>query len=208
VEVDHEMEHSWAGSTKRIRLTAAFLVKAGFDLRKKFGVDIRPNDITIELPHAQILSVEQQGIEVLALENGLWNRISPTDIQNELAVLPDLARPKPSSCQPRRRRVYPRTFAKISPSPAGSCHLSRALAGRLGVVRRGRPADVVPQASPSFRSRACSFLAALDALLAPFVVAHGVRWALEWVAHREVSRLRWTMWTRRSSSRSGSAICV
>jgi len=94
VKVDHEMEHTWAGSTKRIRLHGTFLVKAGFDLRKKFGVDIRPNDITIELPHAQILSVEQQEVEVLALENGFWNRISPTDIQNELAVLPDLARAK------------------------------------------------------------------------------------------------------------------
>ncbi len=92
VQVEHEMEHTWAGSTKRIRLHGTFLVKAGFDLGKKFRVDIRPNDITIELPHAQILSVEQEQIEVLALENGLWNRISPADIQNELAVLPDLAR--------------------------------------------------------------------------------------------------------------------
>jgi hypothetical protein len=92
VEIDHEMEHTWAGSTKRIRLHGAFLVKAGFDLHEKFGVDIRPNDITIALPHAQILSVEQKEVEVLALENGFWNRISPADIQTELAVLPDLVR--------------------------------------------------------------------------------------------------------------------
>ena len=43
----------------------------------------------------------------------------------------------------------------------------------------------------SFRKRLLLFvlglvvLAALDVLLAPFVVAHGVRWALEWVAQRE-----------------------
>ena len=94
VEVEHEMLHTWAGSTKRIRLHGTFLVKAGFDLRKKFNVNIQPNEITIELPDAQILSVEEQSVEVLVLENGFWNRISPVDIQNELAVLPRLARKK------------------------------------------------------------------------------------------------------------------
>ncbi len=94
VEVEHEMLHTWAGSTKRIRLHGTFLVKAGFDLRKKFNVNIRPNEITIELPHARILSIEQLAVEVLVLENGFWNRISPADIQNELAVLPRLAREK------------------------------------------------------------------------------------------------------------------
>ena len=94
VEVEHEMLHTWAGSTKRIRLHGTFLVKAGFDLRKKFNVNIQPNEITIELPDAQILSVEQQSVEVLVLENGFWNRISLVDIQNELAVLPRLARKK------------------------------------------------------------------------------------------------------------------
>src|SRR5262245_28368090 len=43
----------------------------------------------------------------------------------------------------------------------------------------------------SFRKRLLLFvlglllLAALDVLLAPLVVAHAVRWALEWVARRE-----------------------
>ena len=88
------MLHTWAGSTKRIRLHGTFLVKAGFDLRKKFNVNIRPNEITIEFPHAQILSIEQQAVEVLVLENGFWNRISPVDIQNELTLLPRLAQEK------------------------------------------------------------------------------------------------------------------
>jgi Protein of unknown function (DUF4230) len=94
VEVEHEMMHSWAGSTKRIKLHGTYLVKAGFDLRKKFVVNVQPNEILVELPHAQILSVEQQQVEVLAFENGLWNRISPDDIQAQLAVLPQLAREK------------------------------------------------------------------------------------------------------------------
>ncbi len=92
VQVEHEMMHRWAGSTKRIKLHGTYLVKAGFDLRKKFTVDVRPEEIVIEMPHAQILSVEQENVEVLTLENGLWNRISPGDIQAQLAALPRDAR--------------------------------------------------------------------------------------------------------------------
>jgi hypothetical protein len=94
VEVEHEMMHTWAGSTKRIKLHGTFLVKAGFDLRKQFTVRLQPNEITIELPHAEILSVEQQSVDVMALENGFWNRVSPQDIAGELAILPRLARKK------------------------------------------------------------------------------------------------------------------
>ena len=92
VEVEHEMLHTWAGSTKRIKLHGTYLVKAGFDLRKRFTVNVRPDEILIELPHAQILSIEQEQLEVLTLENGLWNRISPDDIQGQLAALPEQAR--------------------------------------------------------------------------------------------------------------------
>src|SRR5689334_1373956 len=94
VEVEHEMLHTWAGSTKRIRLHGTFLVKAGFDLQKKFSVNLQPKEIVIELPRAQILSVEQQTVEVRALENGFWNRVSPADLETELALLPGLARDK------------------------------------------------------------------------------------------------------------------
>ena len=92
VEVEHEMLHTWAGSTKRIKLHGTYLVKAGFDLRKRFTVNVHPDEILIELPHAQILSIEQEQLEVLTLENGLWNRISPDDIQGQLAALPEQAR--------------------------------------------------------------------------------------------------------------------
>ncbi|MEP7249540.1 MAG: DUF4230 domain-containing protein, partial [Spartobacteria bacterium] len=70
VEVEHETMHSWAGSTKRIKLHGTYRVKAGFDLRKKFTVSVSPSEILIELPHAQILSVQQDQVEVLTLENG------------------------------------------------------------------------------------------------------------------------------------------
>lgn len=91
IEVEHEFLHTWMGSSKRVKLHGTFLAKAGFDLRKGLSVDIRPNEITVQLPPAQILGVEQQQVDVLAFEDGLWNRISGQDVQSELSMLPELA---------------------------------------------------------------------------------------------------------------------
>src|SRR5262245_38120778 len=91
IEVEHELLHTWVGSSKRVNLHGTFIAKAGFDLRKGLSIDIRPDEIMVQLPHAQILDVEQQQVDVLAFENGLWNRISAQDIQSELSALPELA---------------------------------------------------------------------------------------------------------------------
>ena len=94
VEVEHEFLHTWAGSTKRMKLHATFTAKAGFDLQHDVAVDLRPDEVAISLPHATILGVEQKQVDVLAFENGFWNRISASDIETQLATLPDLARQK------------------------------------------------------------------------------------------------------------------
>jgi Protein of unknown function (DUF4230) len=94
IEIEHEFQSTWAGSSKRVKLHGTFLVKAGFDLRQSFAVDLRPDEISVRLPHAQILGIEQQQVDVLAFENGFWNRISADDVQNELSILPQLARQK------------------------------------------------------------------------------------------------------------------
>ena len=94
IEVEHEFVHTWMGSSKRVKLHGAFNIKAGFDLRQNLAVDVRPTDIVIQLPHAQILDVTQERVDVLAFENGFWNRISADDVQNELSILPQLARQK------------------------------------------------------------------------------------------------------------------
>jgi Protein of unknown function (DUF4230) len=91
IEVEHEFLHTWVGSSKRVKLHGTFIAKAGFDLQQNLSIDIRPNEIIVQLPHAQILGVEQQQVDVLAFENGLWNRISGQDLQSELAILPQLA---------------------------------------------------------------------------------------------------------------------
>jgi len=94
IEVEHELLHTWVGSSKRVKLHGAFNVKAGFDLRQNLSIDIRPNEIIVQLPPAQILGIEEVQMDVLAFENGFWNRISGEDVQNELSILPQLAREK------------------------------------------------------------------------------------------------------------------
>jgi hypothetical protein len=94
IEVEHELLHTWVGSSKRVKLHGTFTVKAGFDLRQDLAIDIRPDEIVVRVPHAQILDVEQDQVDVLAFENGFWNRISGDDVQSELSILPQLARGK------------------------------------------------------------------------------------------------------------------
>ena len=91
IEVEHELLHTWVGSSKRVKLHGTFIAKAGFDLRKGLSIDIRPDQVLVQLPRAHILGVEQRQVEVLAFENGLWNRISGQDVQSELSALPELA---------------------------------------------------------------------------------------------------------------------
>jgi hypothetical protein len=91
IEVEHEFLHTWVGSSKRVKLHGTFNAKAGFDLHQTLSIDIRPEEIVVQLPHAKILGVEQDEVDVLAFENGLWNRISGQDLQGELSVLPELA---------------------------------------------------------------------------------------------------------------------
>jgi Protein of unknown function (DUF4230) len=94
IEVEHEFLHTWVGSSKRVKLHGTFTAKAGFDLQNNLSIDIRPNEIIVQLPHARILGIEQDQVDVLAFENGLWNRISGEDMQSELSILPQLAREK------------------------------------------------------------------------------------------------------------------
>ena len=94
IEVEHELLHTWVGSSKRVKLHGTFVVKAGFDLQHNLSIDIRPNEIIVQLTRARVLGIEQDQVDVLAFENGLWNRISGEDMQSELSILPQLAREK------------------------------------------------------------------------------------------------------------------
>ncbi|PZR75018.1 MAG: hypothetical protein DLM52_08480, partial [Chthoniobacterales bacterium] len=94
LEVEHEFSHTWAGSTKRLKLHGTFAARGGFDLRQQFSVNVQPSETLVSLPHAQVLGVQQENVDVLVFENGYWNPISGTDVQSELAALATLAREK------------------------------------------------------------------------------------------------------------------
>jgi len=96
LEVEHEFLHTWAGSSKRLRLHGTFTAKAGFDLRQEISVSVQPEAIVVRLPHAEILGLEQNAVDVLAFENGFWNPISGADVQLELTTLDKLARERAS----------------------------------------------------------------------------------------------------------------
>src|SRR5205814_4066762 len=70
IEVEHELLHTWVGSSKRVKLHGTFIAKAGFDLEQGLSIDIRPEEIVVQLPYAQVLGVEQEQVDVLAFENG------------------------------------------------------------------------------------------------------------------------------------------
>lgn len=112
-EVDREFTATWLGSTKRLRLRGTYELKAGYDLRgQPFTVRLdgsgdvvsavfpgggssgRRGTVQIELPPARLLGVEQRHVEVLELQNGLWNRIQPGELGDELNALTAQARQK------------------------------------------------------------------------------------------------------------------
>ena len=70
IEVEHEFLHTWAGSTKRLRLHGTYTAKAGFDLRQEFSVTISPEATIVRLPHAQLLGLEQRRAQLQHSRNG------------------------------------------------------------------------------------------------------------------------------------------
>jgi hypothetical protein len=93
-EVTRESDQTWFGSTKHIRIRATFRLHAGFDLEKECDVTVQGSTVGVKLPKAKILSTEVLGWNVEQLEDGLWNKIQPSDVQAELKALPELATAK------------------------------------------------------------------------------------------------------------------
>jgi hypothetical protein len=92
--VEQEFEHQYLGSTKQLKLRGVYDVKSGFDLEQPFTATIDGEIISIALPPARILSVEQRNVEVLELSNGLWNKINAEDVEDQINTLAALARQK------------------------------------------------------------------------------------------------------------------
>ena len=101
-EVDREFTATWLGSTKRLRLRGTYEVRAGYDLRgQPFTVRVDRaavpggwETLRVELPPARLLGVEQRQVEVLEMRNGMWNKLAPGELTDELNALAAQARAK------------------------------------------------------------------------------------------------------------------
>jgi hypothetical protein len=99
---EYKWTHSFMGSSKTLALRGEFLVKAGFDLKEEFllnidEVQVAPNTsakqrVTMRLPSAKILSLEMKNYSVVADENGWWNKITLEDRTNAVNSLQQDAR--------------------------------------------------------------------------------------------------------------------
>lgn len=72
-------ENSWLGSTKKIFITGTFKAKVGFDLHKKFSVNLRDDKAYVTLASPRTLSVESSGDISYRDEQGIWNWVNIDD---------------------------------------------------------------------------------------------------------------------------------
>lgn len=72
-------ENSWLGSTKKIFITGTFNAMVGFDLHKKFSVNLRNNTAYVTLAQPRTLSVESSGDISYRDEQGIWNWVNIDD---------------------------------------------------------------------------------------------------------------------------------
>ena len=71
--------NSWLGSTKQIFITGSFEAKAGFDLHKKFSIELTDDKAYVTLPEPTLLSIESKGDITYRDENGIWNWVDAND---------------------------------------------------------------------------------------------------------------------------------
>lgn len=74
--------NTWMNSTKEIQIDGTFEAKCGFDLNKKFSIEINNNKAMVYLPEPNVLSVEPAGDMTFRDENGYWNWVNEQDRTN------------------------------------------------------------------------------------------------------------------------------
>jgi hypothetical protein len=75
----YDWTNTWLGSTKKISINGGFEAKAGFDLRKKFSIQINEDKALVYLPPPQLLSIQPLDNVTFADESGVWNWVSMDD---------------------------------------------------------------------------------------------------------------------------------
>lgn len=75
----YEWTNTWLGSTKKIMITGGFEAKAGYDLHKRFSIDINDDKAIVTLPPPQLLSIQPMDNMTFKDENGVWNWVNMED---------------------------------------------------------------------------------------------------------------------------------
>jgi len=88
----HEWVNTWMKSTKKITITGTMDAKAGFDLNRKFIIDIQDDKAYVTLPRPKILSISPRGDIVFKDENGIWNWVDTEDRSNAINAFTNSAR--------------------------------------------------------------------------------------------------------------------
>lgn len=123
--VDHSWSHTWIGSTKSIHIVGTFTVKAGFDLKEPFTIDIEKNPLRVKatMPAPRILSISMDSYKIVSDESGWWNRLTNADRESGVRNLQAAARVQAessgileevkSSAEGRIRQIVERNGATI-----------------------------------------------------------------------------------------------
>ncbi len=100
-DVEYETSHTWMGSEKRITMRGLYKAKIGFDLKKGFNIEVqrgrflKPGNIVLQLPRAEILSVEPLDVQKFQT-SGLINWVTKKDLEAASKGLAELALDKAS----------------------------------------------------------------------------------------------------------------
>jgi hypothetical protein len=100
-DVEHETSHTWMRSEKKITLRGTYRAKIGFDLQKGFNIEVhrggflRSGQIILQLPRAEILSVEPLDVQKSST-SGLINWVTSKDMEEATLSLAKLAQDKAS----------------------------------------------------------------------------------------------------------------
>lgn len=103
-DVEYETSDKLLGSEKRIHLRGMYRAKIGFDLQKGFNIEVhrggflKPGQVTLHLPRAEILSVEPLDIQKTS-SSGLVNWVLNKDIEIATKELNALALDKASKLE-------------------------------------------------------------------------------------------------------------
>ena len=98
-DIEHETSHTWMRSEKKVTLRGTYRAKIGFDLRKGFNIEVhrgnflKPGQVILQLPRAEILSVEPLEVQQTKA-SGLINWVTNKDIESAMKELTGLAKDK------------------------------------------------------------------------------------------------------------------